>query len=124
MAFEAVRAGNRQIAYQIISNLVKFPNWGFNNLHAQVLSKDEKLEKVHRASCQKKANTNKDLTPIHCACINPNPYYLKTLLDLNPEHSIVDAELRRPVHYAAACEGPEPLRVLIQAGATLHDVDN
>lgn len=32
--------------------------------------------------------------------------------------------MRRPVHYAAACIGPEPLRLLIQSGAALNAVDN
>lgn len=32
--------------------------------------------------------------------------------------------MRRLVHYAAACESPESLKVLIQAGASLIDVDN
>jgi DNA polymerase III alpha subunit len=36
-AYEAVRAGNRKIAHEIIKKMVKFPNWGFNNLHADVL---------------------------------------------------------------------------------------
>ena len=72
----------------------------------------------------KKANTNKDITPLHCACINPNPKYLKALLDANPELNVIDQDLRKPVHYAAACEGPETLEVLIKAGASLVDYDN
>jgi ankyrin repeat protein len=72
----------------------------------------------------KKANTNKDLTPLHCACINPNPKFLKALLDTGAEMQTIDTDLRRPVHYAAACEGPEPLTVLIAAGANLLDQDN
>ncbi len=36
----------------------------------------------------------------------------------------IDTDLRRPVHYAAACVGPEPLKVLIAAGANLLDQDN
>jgi ankyrin repeat protein len=32
--------------------------------------------------------------------------------------------LRRAAHYAAACEGPEPLEALIAAGFSLTDVDN
>ena len=36
---EAVKAGNRAIALEIIKDLVKHPNWGFNNLHLEVLGK-------------------------------------------------------------------------------------
>jgi hypothetical protein len=47
-AYEAVRAGNRKIAYQLIKNMVQYPNFGFNQLHCDVLSDDAVLEKVLR----------------------------------------------------------------------------
>jgi ankyrin repeat protein len=71
------------------------------------------LGKIMKVSVAKKANTNKDITPLHCACINPNPKYIKLLLDANPDLNLTDNEMRKPVHYAAACVGPEPLKVLI-----------
>lgn len=107
--YEAVRAGNRKIAYDIVKNLVQHSNFGFNQLHLDVLSDDAVLDKVLRQSVTKKANTNRDLTPLHCACINPNPKYLRALLDTGAEMQTTDTDLRRPIHYAAACEGPEPL---------------
>jgi ankyrin repeat protein len=111
LVFEAVRAGN--------------PNWGFNQLHADVLAKKKDLaDKIHRASVTKKANTNKNVTPLHFACINPDVSVLKTLLDANQEYEVVDDDMRRPIHYAAACEGPEPIKLLISLGATLNAVDN
>lgn len=119
--YEAVRAGNRRIAFEIVKDLVKYPNFGFNQLHADVLSEDAVLEKVLKVSCTKKANTNRDLTPLHCACINPNPKYLKALLDTGAEMQTIDTDLRRPVHYAAACQTSDTLKVLIDAGANLTD---
>lgn len=53
------------------------------------------------------------ILPIHCACINPNGDYLKALLNSVPEHSIPDKDGFKPMHYAAACEGPGPLKVLL-----------
>lgn len=123
-AYEAVRAGNRKIAHELIKNMLKFPNFGFNQLHADTLTDDAELEKVLKVSVAKKANTNRDITPLFCACINPNPRFLKALIDAGGDNSIVDADLRRAAHYAAACEGPEPLKLLIQAGFNLTDVDN
>jgi ankyrin repeat protein len=76
---------------------------------------------VLRASVTKKANTNRDITPLHCACINPNPKYLKAMLDTGVELQTVDADLRRPVHYAAACESSDTIQLLIAAGANLSD---
>ncbi len=125
MVVDAVRAGNFLIASDIVQRLVKYPNFGFNNLHAEVLNPDTGIiEKVGKTSVTKKANTNKDLTPMHCACINPNENILKQLLDISTEVSVPDSELRRPIHYAAACISPGPLKLLVQAGANLNDVDN
>jgi hypothetical protein len=118
---EAVRAGNRAVAHFIVKSLVQYPNFGFNQLHADVLSDDAVLDKVLRQSVTKKANTNRDITPLHCACINPNPKYLRALVDTGAELQTVDSDLRRPVHYAAACEGPDPIQLLIAAGVNLSD---
>jgi hypothetical protein len=35
------------------------------------------------------------------------------MLDSNPDLMATDADLMKPVHYAAACEGPEPLQILL-----------
>jgi hypothetical protein len=45
------------------------------------------------------------ITPIHCAAINPNPEFIKKLLDMAPEFSIPDDIMRKPIHYAATCSG-------------------
>ena len=54
------------------------------------------------------------ITPLHCAAINPNAKYLTTLLNVVPEYGILDAKQRRPIHFAATCEGPGPLEFLIK----------
>lgn len=41
------------------------------------------------------------ITPVHCAAINPNPEFLRILLDISGELSIMDELMRKPVHYAA-----------------------
>ena len=53
------------------------------------------------------------ITPIHCAAINPNPKYLIKLLSVLPEYNITDKSQRRPIHYAAACVSPKPLEYLL-----------
>jgi ankyrin repeat protein len=62
-------------------------------------------------------------TPIHCACINPNPEFLIKLLEMQPELNLADDQLRKPVHYAAACSGPGPLRHLIDQGIDTREGD-
>ena len=54
------------------------------------------------------------ITPIHCAAINPNVKYLQKLLSVVPEYTIMDQKQRRPIHYAAACEGTAPLDFLLK----------
>jgi ankyrin repeat protein len=70
--------------------MVKFPNFGFNQLHVDVLSDDAVIDKVLKVSVGKKANTNKDITPLFCACINPNPKFIRALLDVGPDTNMVD----------------------------------
>lgn len=93
-------------------------------MHCDVLGEDDNLGKILRVSTQKKCNTNKDFTPLHCAAINPNENFLKQLIDANPDFNVIDQEQRRPIHYAAACVGDGPIRLLIAKGASLTDYDN
>lgn len=72
--------------------------------------------------CAKKSYANDQVTPIHCACINPNVKYLKTLLSITQDFNISDRRGRRPVHYAAVCEGPTPLEYLISR-VSPYDLD-
>jgi len=37
---------------------------------------------------------------------------------------VVDLNGWKPLHYAAACEGPGPLSVLLKAGASIYDLTN
>lgn len=54
------------------------------------------------------------MTPIHCAAINPNSKYLEQLLAACPEFNLEDGGKWRPIHYAAVCEGTEPLEYLLK----------
>lgn len=53
------------------------------------------------------------ITPLHCAAINPNPKYLATLLAATGTRTITDKNGWQPIHYAAVCEGPGPLKLLL-----------
>lgn len=80
--------------------------WGFNFLHQQaLLNENQDFDKFKSVSVTKKPIGNMTITPIHMACINPNPKYVKNLLEIKAEYSIGDANGRRPIHYAAACSG-------------------
>ena len=52
----------------------------------------------------KKPLSNFGVTPLHCAAINPDPKFLKSLLNKFADYNYRDGRERRIVHYAAACK--------------------
>ena len=60
---------------------------------------------------------------MHFACINPNVEVLSQLLDVNPDFNMQDTDMRRPIHYAAASENADALKLLVEKGANLADID-
>jgi len=104
--------------------MAKHPLFGFGQLHVDVLSDNAILDKVLKVSVIKKAQSCKNITPLFCACINPNSNYLKQLIEVDPDITIEDEDKRRSIHYAAACENHENLEILIKAGLNLMDIDN
>lgn len=120
----AILAGNRKVAAFLIDKIKAFPNYGFNELHSQVLSLDgADLPEFFKASVHKKASENEQVTPTHCACINPDPKYIKAMYEADPNLQLVDAKNRKPIHYAAACTGSGPLDYLLKQGANVNDLD-
>lgn len=106
--------GHRKLAAHVLENAP--PGNGFNNVHIEVLKADNDADlkcQLRANMCTKKPFANDCVTPIHCACINSNVKYLKTLLSITQDFNIADKKGRRPVHYAAVCEGPTPLEYLI-----------
>ena len=108
----------------MIAQLNKQGGYGFGPLHEQVLQANnlKDLPEFKRVSVTKKPNEH-ILTPLHCACINPNGEILNKLLEVCPEYSFPDETLRKPIHYAAACEGPGPLKVLLEKGVDAREAD-
>ena len=102
--------------------------YNFNEMHFLALSKlttaqIEDLSRFKMVSAGKKANHCNDLTPLHCACVNPNPEVLRAFLKINSDVNMVDKQMRKLIHYAAACENPLNLEILVEHGANLQDLD-
>lgn len=97
-----------------------------NKLHVQALSlEDEDFGEFKAVSVTKKMlKENKQITPVHLACINPNPKYLKKLLAISPADNVEDDTLRRPIHYAAVCQGTGPLELLLKRNVMVLCTDN
>jgi len=114
-----VRSGNLKTAGHLVNLAMATDGYGFNKVHLEVLTakQPDLVLSVPKASLTKKnvgfsrSNRNQQglITPLHCACINPNVEFIKAILNKVEDYSFPDDILRKPVHYAAACEGPEPL---------------
>ena len=95
--------------------------WCLNKLHEEVLSDENKdLSDFRNVSVLKKANANNNsITPLHFAAINPNPRYIKELVESSGSFDATDDLRRTPLFFAAVCESSEPLKYLIRKGARL-----
>ncbi|CAF2691907.1 unnamed protein product [Rotaria sp. Silwood2] len=122
---ECIQAGHRKLAANIINDMQSKNDYRFRKLHYEVLFFDQE-DLIIDSACDviEKTKENSKITPIHCAAINPNAKYIKQLLTIVPEYNIKDDYQRRPIHFAAACEGSEPLEYLISKNANLNDIDN
>ena len=120
----AARLGNYKTVNALIKQVAKLQNYGFNDLHHQVLEyKDDKFEVQYRVSINKKSVGNFAITPIHLACINPHEKVVKRLIELGGDWNICDLDLKKPIHYAAACESAGPLNVLLAMGGNCNEND-
>ena len=107
-----------------LKDKIKHENFGFNQLHYDVVKLDKLTDKYATASITKKGISDNNVTPLHFACINPNVEVLEKLLAQSPEVHVADGSLNKPIHFAACCSSPEPLKLLLEKGANVFDVNN
>jgi ankyrin repeat protein/predicted DNA-binding WGR domain protein len=122
----AMRYGNVHLAAYLLERTIKNGGYGLSEFFVPALTgKSEKAVKdIKKPNCTKKAFGMGNITPIHCACLNPNAEVLKHILTVNPEYGNIDDQTRKPVHYAACCPSPEPLRFLVSQNVDTRDHDN
>jgi ankyrin repeat protein len=121
----AVLAGNQEKALAIINEAVKTEGYGFSKWHALALSAKKKaqVEDIRKVNTTKKVYCSKIVTPIHCACINPNTEILQHFLQVSMEYQCVDDKMRKLVHYAACSSSVENLKVLVKNFVDTRDHD-
>lgn len=90
--------------------------YGYNKFHLEALTAEraEDLSQFKKMNLMKKTMGERIVTPMHCAAINPNVEILRAFIDLNGEVGVPDEKQRKLVHYAAACEGVGPLKMLVE----------
>ena len=115
--------GNRELVVKLLEPLIKHENYGFNKLHLDVVKLNKLEEKYATISITKKGSSANNVTPFHLACINPNSEILETLMKQCTDVNVMDTLLRKPIHYAAACETSDNLELLLAKGANVFDVD-
>ncbi|CDW80451.1 nad(+) adp-ribosyltransferase-3 [Stylonychia lemnae] len=94
-----------------------------NRLYGGALS-GELPPNIVKISVIKQSRMYNMLSPLHCACINPNPNIIKTLLKSVPQFSLPDFNRRNLIHYAAANHNPDVLKFLLANGADPNEVDS
>lgn len=118
--------GDRTNAGYLVTKAVAAGGYGFNKVHEEALTIDKSFDLTpitKKVAVLKATNGNSSITPIHCACINPNAEILNTLLGIAPEYNVSDEKMRKPIHYAACCDGPGPLKLLLSKGVDPSEKD-
>ena len=123
---KGVRLGHRELAAHYIEwDLGRGGQSGFSKFYVQaLLGQGNPWEEggVREASAKKKAGwENQQVTPLHVACINPDPGPLAALWKVCSDLHLADAGGWKPVHYAAVCAGALPLQFLLERGASLGE---
>jgi ankyrin repeat protein/predicted DNA-binding WGR domain protein len=123
--YKIVELGNLELAKYVSKKFVDTNGFGFNQYHylALVANTVEDLAGMSKINCRKKSNQNRQVTPTHLACLNPNGDILRKYLEVGEELFIVDEFLRKPIHYAAMSSTTEALSVLLEKGVDCRDYD-
>jgi len=97
----------------------------FNKQHLGAILGEEagKGGYVNRMTLQKKLYQNKGVTPMHLACINPDPSMLRKYFKVNPTAKVADDDQRDLIHYAAANKGTDCLQFLIDKKSDMNQRD-
>jgi ankyrin repeat protein/predicted DNA-binding WGR domain protein len=122
---QIVEQGNTELAALVARKFYESSGFGFNQYHYLALAAKtvEELSSMTKVNVRKKANGNRQVTPMHLACLNPNPAILNQFIELGQELHIPDEWQRKPIHYAAMAASSGPLRLLLDKGIDCRDYD-
>jgi hypothetical protein len=121
--------GNQEVTSMLIKAAVKNGGWNVTEHFATVVDHlnknklDEKVKAIKKVNLMKKAQGLGEFTLLQLACFVSNQHLLKALLQLEPDMSGMDLNLRRLIHYAACSNDSENLKILKAKGCSLIEVD-
>ncbi|CAD6186973.1 unnamed protein product [Caenorhabditis auriculariae] len=114
----AVRVGHRSLASALAQGVSRH---NFNDLHRETL--EGKLPaKILPVSVVKKGFNNRSITPVHTAAITNDSKLLEKLRSIDPNINVPDQDNWYTIHYAAVCDGPEPLKYLLKNGGVVSSL--
>jgi ankyrin repeat protein/predicted DNA-binding WGR domain protein len=117
--------GRTDIAEYVLKKAESNGGYGTNEYFVKALTgTKQSISAIPKQSVTKKAHGMKNVSPIHCACLNPNADALKHLLTVNPEFQNMDQRMRKPIHYAACSASVQALQYLISQNVDPKDHDN
>eukprot|EP00347_Sterkiella_histriomuscorum_P010982 403374198 len=120
---EYVRTGRVQEAHFLLKYNFENGLADLNRLFHLCLDQIPPINIV-RISVTKQSKQFSMLSPLHCACINPNLKVLQSLIKVAPTFSLPDYNRRNLVHYAVANENPAVLGFLLANGCDPNELDN
>lgn len=107
----AMQYGNLSVVRAVLEHA---GHLGVGPGHTAAVSADPLPDKLQGRSIAAKLRFSGKLTPVHLAAINPDASKLAGLLKLEPSALAITTETGlHAIHFAAACEGPAPLKLLL-----------
>ena len=97
-----VRCGTYEVPRHLLQSIVPY-NYGYSKEHLECLTPASSNLQFKKTNILKQNVSNNFCSPIHCACINPNPALLRNLLKTIHDYSVGDSLSRKPIHYSVVC---------------------
>ena len=118
--------GNILVGIYLLELAKKNDGFGLNEYYLPAIKSDnvKDVEKIKKVSVTKKSMEMSSIAPIHLASLNPCTDILKKLVEICPEVSHPDLNLRKPIHFAATCQSTGPLKFLLDSMAEAAALDN
>lgn len=118
--------GNQVLGGYMADKMFKDDGYGFNKFHSLAINAQsvEELADLKAMNVIKKSNQTIDnITPFHCAVLNPNPQIFQYFIDIGKDLFVADMRQRKAIHYAAGSPFLHALEILHKNGVDGRETD-